>query len=334
MANIKCCISGLSFQASFFGTQDSNLYVPITEGYFHPIFAAPNKALYTLYSKHAKNMLTKTESYLLYLAFLHSSEKVLWNVPASLDPKATSTTRLIENTFSQLINVIQQTNCIVNPAFHQPSYRVSIHNSDLASLPNYIEAWEDNLTRFKAGIATQKILADLARTEAKLQECIYSSDPPAKYASVIASWADKAAEFPADKKFLYIDTIKACFNEGRMIRTPLALLKEIKEYCECNIEAGSIHFHALMDTLTNGIKSHMDYLGGSSLALGYTLLDLNTPEGKQIKESELKTSAALAQLTEQVNLEAGPPDESRYATRAEYIKAKLAYMTAKRSTGK
>ena len=40
----------------------------------------------------------------------------------------------------------------------------------------------------------------------------------------------------------------------KMFNTPLVLLKEIKDYCECNIEAGSIHFHTLIQVLQEGIS--------------------------------------------------------------------------------
>ena len=310
MAIVTCAISGIKFQVSYFSTNDSNTYIPHTEGYYHPIFAAPHKTLYSLYSKHTKNMLTTTESYLLYLAFLHSSDKVIWDSPASCDPKSNITIKIIENSFSQLLNAIEQTATIINPRFKQPKFRVTRDNSDLRNLPLWIEAWLDNISDFKEGIATELEYKKLIKVENRLTKLILSGESPEKYASVVSDWAAKAADFPNHSKEKYKHIINSCFSTNKMFNTPLAELREVKEFCESNIEAGSIHFHTLMKVLNEGIYRHTNYLGGSSLALGYTLLDLNTSEGRQIKEAELKTAAELAKIVEKAP--ETPPNELDY----------------------
>ena len=107
-----------------------------------------------------------------------------------------------------------------------------------------------------------------------------------------------------------------------MFNTPLALLAEIKDYCECNIEAGSIHFHTLSKVLKEGMARHLDYLGGSSLALGYTLLP---PEQATIEQTT--TAAAMAKIL------ATAPDKEPlredYPTSLAHLRAKLAYKVAK-----
>ena len=117
-----------------------------------------------------------------------------------------------------------------------------------------------------------------------------SGIPLDKLAGIVSEWASQAADFPHDKDDLYRKVIRSCFNATKMFNTPLATIKEVKDFCECNIQAGSVHFHTLSEILKEGIHRHVDYLGGSSLALGYTLLPVsNTPAAR--KEKEIRKSS-------------------------------------------
>lgn len=319
MATITCAISGIKFKCSHL--ESSN--ISYTEGYFHPIFALPYIQLHHLYTRHCKGELTSNDSYLLFIAFLHSSGKIEWKHPAICNPNEIITKKLIENNLAQLIRVLEQTGIICHPSFKQPSFRVNYENASLKQIPNYIKAWEDNIEDFRTGRANIKEQEDLQKAENKLSYLILSGEKPEKFSHVIASWANQAGEFPTDKAELYMRTIRSCFNTTKMFNTPLALLKEIKEFCETNIEAGSIHFHTLSQVLKEGIHRHIDYLGGSSLALGYTLLPALGVKGK---EAELKNTAELATVVANAPTEA--PKEKDYPDSLSLLKAKLAYRVA------
>lgn len=319
MAKVTCAISGIKFSCS---------YLPInldhTAGYYHPIFAVKTKTLHGLYVRHTKGELTATDSYLTFLAFLHSSDQITWRHPATLDPNSTVTRRLVENNLHQLIRVLEKTNCIFHPRFTQPSFTVTYENSGLQQIHNWIKAWEDNLTIFENGIADKEDRESLQKIENRLSNLILSGEKPEKFAHIIASWASKAAEFPVEQDETYQKTIRSCFNMTKMFNTSLALLKEIKEYCESNIEAGSIHFHTLSAVLKEGIRRHHDYLGGSSLALGYTLLP--TADTVEARDLEAKNTAEVAALA--AKAPATTPARVDYDTDLDFLRAKLAYRIA------
>jgi hypothetical protein len=195
----------------------------------------------------------------------------------------------------------------------------------MIQIANWIEAWQENIDDFKHGRADLRQIQDLQEVENKLSKLILSGEPPERYSTTIAAWASQAAEFPPASDELYQRTIRSCFNITKMFNTPLSLLKEIKEYCECNIEAGSIHFHTLSAVLKEGIKRNTDYLGGSSLALGYTLLPAEdlTPESRA---AELKNQAEVAALA--AKAPESKPVRADYASSLDFLRAELAYRVA------
>jgi len=315
MSNINCAISGITFSCE---------HLPITitkgEGYFHPIFALPQKKLLPLFSEHCMGHLTHTDSYLLFLAYLHSTEQVTWRQPASCSPADPATIKLIENNLRQLIEVIELTNIILLPSFTQPSFVVDSDNSLLQQVPNWILAWDKNIADFKDGNRAIRFQESVKKLENKLSYHILSGEQPKNFSHIIASWADKAAGFPLDRSEQWQRVIRSCFNSEKMFSTPLPLLKEIKAYCEENLEVGSIHFHTLYATLKEGISRHTDFLGLSSEALGYTLLPSDCSKG----EAEIEVIKALA--TEEA------PRRIDYSSDVDFLRAKLRYAVASRST--
>lgn len=316
MATLICAISGVKIKVS-------NVPMHLNEsiGYYHPIFALPYKRLFGLYSKHCKGELTPTDSYLLFLAFLHATDQVSWQAPATLDPTSIQTEILIENNLRQLITVVELTHAIVNPRFKQPSYVVHKENSDLRSVHNWIRAWEDNIEAFKNNYRAIQEHDDLLRIEKKLSWYIKSGLDTIQYASIVANWAEKAAEFPEDKAEYWKKIIRSCFNMERMFSTPLSDLKELKAYVEENIEPGSIHYHTLYEIIKTGIANHSDFLGLDN-SFGFTLLPASAGKG----EEEIETIKLTAPETE--------PQRKDYSTGVEYLKARLKYRVAKNAAAK
>jgi len=315
MAKINCAISGLTLQVS---------HVPLTIqtelGYYHPIFALPYKRLFGLYSKHCKGELTATDSYLLFLAFLNATDQVTWKAPCSLDPNDSKTVYLVENNLRQLITVLEMSSAIITPTFKQPSFTVHKDNSQLKQIHNWIAAWEDNIEAFRNNYREQKLQDTLTKLENKLSWYIKSGLSEKEYSFAVANWAEKAAVFPTEKAEYWKKIIRSCFNSERMFSTPLSDIKELKTFCEDNIEAGSIHFHTLTKILKEGITRHTDFLGLPSV--GYTLLPANSTK----VDEELEAIKATAPSTE--------PTRSQYDTEVEYIRARLKYNVALRAASK
>ena len=298
-----------------------------TEGYFHPIFALPQRSLYTLYQKHCKGQLLPVDSYLLFMAFLHSSNKIKWDHPVTVNPNDTRVKKLVANNIAQLIRVLEKSAIIRHPGFKQPGFKMTYHTADLSYIGNWIKAWEENIEFFNRTRADIRTRQSLMEIESKLSYLILSGEKPEKFANVIANWASEAAVFPPQHDEEWKKVIRSCFNITKMFNTPLSLLKEIKEYCECNIEAGSIHFHTLSEVLKEGISRHVDYLGGSSLALGYTILPtLST--GSEIGDRALEQKNRAELLTIAATAGSSPPVRSDYPTELAFIKARLAYRVA------
>lgn len=311
MAKITCAISGITFSCN---------HAPCTlqavDGYFHPIFALPYKKLYGLYSKHCKGELTPTDSYLLFLSFLHSTEQITWKHPATCKPTDSSTISLIENNLGQLIRVVEATGIIRHPSFKQPSFTCTLDSSDLHSISNWIAAWQENIQDFTTGARDQRLYESLQKLENKLSYYLKSGLSPERYAFAVAAWADRAAEFPAPKRELWMKTIRTCYNSSKMFSTPLDRLREIKAYCEENIEAGSIHSFSLMQTLKEGISRHTDYLGMNPIALGYTLMPIDSSVN----------DAAVEAVKSKATLEA--PSRLDYQSDGDFLRARLRYRVA------
>lgn len=316
MTRVTCAISGIRFECSYFET----LAIPHTEGYFHPIFAAPYKQLHRFYTAHTKGQLTSNDSYLLFIAFLHSSDAITWKYPAACNPNDIRTKRLVEANIHQLITVLEKSACIRYPAFKQPCYNVTLANSDLESVPAWIAAWEANIEHFLYGRHLQCDVEKLQKVENRLSRLILSGEKPERYSHIIAEWADKSAEFPPNEAEEWKRIIRSSYSTNKMFATPIAILREIKDYCECNIEAGSIHFHSLQLVLKEGISRHVNYLGATNTSdLGYTLLPID------ITKADKNTAEIIALADKAPDKE---PVEADYSSSVDFLRARLAYRVA------
>jgi len=295
------------------------MYLAASVGMAHPIFYLPQKHLWNLYKRHCSQEqgFSKTDSYLLFLALLHSTDQVAFSCPASCDPLSSETQRLIEGNIKQLVDVIQLTNTIQVPSFKQPSFVVSPDTSPLLQVPNWIEAWNTNIENFRSGARGQRLQESLQKTENRLSYFIRSGSPTSSYSQVVASWAAKAAGFPPPKTDRWMKIIRSCFDSAKIFSIPLLEIREVKGYCEENIPVGSVHFHTLMEVLKEGISRHTDYLGMNPVALGYTLLDVDT------SVNEARVAEVLAQAPVEAPTYISHPDP------VEYLKAKLAYLLNK-----
>ncbi len=323
MAKVTCAISGIQFSCDHF--QNPPLAIPHTIGYFHPIFAASYGDLYRLYYQHTKGKLPPTDSYLLFLAFLHSSKQIDWQHPVTLNPTARTTIQLVENNIGQLVAILEKTAVLQSSLFEQPSFIVSYDNSNLRQISNWIHAWEENLANYRVNRAGIMLAEKLTAVSNKLSKLVRTPDKPiSDYADVIAEWADRAAGFPPQSAALWCKTIESCFSPSKMFNTPLTLLKEIKDYVECNIEVDAIHFHSVIEVLTAGIARHVDYLGGGAFARGYELL----PRDPFIDQINRKADDQILEIIASAGT--APPDRDDYDSPLAYLKARLAYSAAQR----
>ena len=321
MANVTCAISGLEYKVP---------HVPVTlanRETAHPIFYLPQKKLLGIYSRYHKGHLTPTDSYLLFLALIHSTDSVAFTETITLKPAHVDTQKLIANNIKQLVDVIWQTDAIEHPSFKQPSYIIRPDTADLSCISGWIAAWKQNIYDFKYSRASEAEYEKLTKLENKLSYIMRVGLHDANLSNAVANWADMAAAFPLAKRELYKATIRKCFNCKVMFSTPKELLIEIKEYCEENIEAGSEHFHVLMETLKEGYRNHMDYLGTiptlesltsipSDSISSYTLHSID----ESVEETNIKAAIAKAPATE--------PVRHNYSDPVAYVRDKLRFRVA------
>jgi len=324
MARVTCAISGIRLEISGF----SSLSLPHTVGYYHPIFTLPEKKLYQYYIDHCHGRLQSVDSYLLFLALLNSSGKITWEHPSVCDPNESRTKMLVQNNIAQLVRILEKTSVIKHPMFKQPSFRLTYDNSHLDQIPNWIKAWENNLTEFNNNRASIRIRQTIAEIERKLSEVVIYGEDPEKYAHLVAEWACQASDFPPDKKDLWKATIRSCYNSMKMLNTDSELLLEIKDYCECNLEAGSLYFHTLCNTLREGLSRKTNHLGGGFSTTDFELAPkLGSKESIEAWKREQLANEQLLNLA--MNADAEEPKEHSYPNKLTFLKAKLAYRVAK-----
>lgn len=316
MAKVICAISGLELKVSYVGMtlRDRELA--------HPIFYLPQKKLLTMYEMYIQGKYNDIDSYLLFLALLNATDHVKFACPVKY--RGEHTQKVIANNIDMLVQVMWKSAVITHPAFKQPKYIITdtIKTNSLLGIGEWLDLWQENITIFHMGYARQKHLAKLSSIEKKLERVILSGTTGPQLAMNVAKWADKAAEFPKDKRELWMKTIRKCFNSAAMFSTPKALLKEIKTYCEGEIEVGTIHFHKLMEVLREGEQRHNDFLGLGDISLPSAKVSTNYTMMDEEVASNAETNS-LIDIIAKAPTE--PPSRENYPSSVAYLRAKLNY---------
>jgi hypothetical protein len=334
MAKLTCSKSSVLFSCE---------HMPITlssREYAHPMFSVSKKKLLGLSGKWAANQLSPTESYLLYLSLLDSTDLIIWRVPAIY---TNQTAQIVSNNMEQLIRIIGKIDVISHPAFVLPKFAISPDTCDLTNSVHWIQAWHTNYVDWYDGLAesaaAEKLKSTLSTREESLHRLIKSPTSKAnesQLAPILAGWAEVAGGFPSfktlhpvTKTYLPVSEywkqiIRACANEDSIWKFPLSDITELIEHCEDNVIHGSIYAHALMKLLRSGAKKHTDYLGFGDVDLSgrsatvFSLLDATSSAGDANKLAAIQSA---------------PDHEPRpqsYPNRFAYLKAKLSWDMAQR----
>lgn len=269
MANITCSKSGVRFNCE-------HMPIVLAEStYVHPLFHVPQKRLIALAGNWAAGKLTPTESYLLYLALLDSTELIQWRTHATYIGAATDA--VVANGMEQLLHIIAKINIIHHPNFALPSFAIGKDTADLSNSFHWIEAWKQNYTDWYESYLdsrkSEELKDKINHREEALQRLIKSSTPVEAYAATLADWAAAAGAFPTSSTIHPItkqqieladywkQIIRTIANEDKLWRYPRADIAELIDHCEDNIQHGNIYAHKLMAYLRGGIKAYDNYLG-------------------------------------------------------------------------
>jgi hypothetical protein len=321
---ILCSLSGIEFNAEHFpGTFYSREIS-------HPIFYLPQKRLLSYTGKWASGELTRTDSYLLFLALLNSSEQVEFRSPVFRNEQTDS---LVALNMESLVRTVIKINAVRNPSVTFPRFAITHETRFLSNVHHWIEAWKDAYTDFENGTRRDYETRKLIHREAALQRMIKNPHKDIReYAAQLAEWAAVAGEFPTFPIQSPWNSLKiSCAEYWKAIIIRAAKneflhsvsgndLQELLEHCEDKIPVGSIYSHALFKLLRHAKERLTNYLGFGDVDLRstYTLLD----ESTTIEAANIKAMVDSAPLT--------PPRPEEYPNKFKYLQAKLKWDMARK----
>lgn len=326
MAKILCALSGISFTCEHF---------PITlesRETYHPIFDVSQKKLLPYLGKWSSNQLTLTDSYLLFLSLLHSSELVQFRTSVL---RTTATDSIVAQNMEFLAKTVIKLNTVSTPAKLFPSFAITSDTRDLSNVHHWIENWKEHYDDFQNGLRRDYDTRKLVKRESALERLIKSPHKPiSSYSSQLADWASIAGQFPSyavKSPFNGFNIalsdywkliISRCANESQLYSVPKADLEELIEHCEENIGAtGSIFSHALFKVLRTAQRKQASFLGYGDKDIGETTYSI------------LESSDDVEDLNIKLMIDTAPefePKPDQYPTKFEFMRAKARWDMAKR----
>jgi hypothetical protein len=325
---ILCGISGLEFSCDHFPAYLSSREVT------HPIFNLPQKKLISYLGKWASSELTPTDSYLLFLAILNSSELVEFRVPVC---RSHETDSIVAQNMEHLAKIVSRLNTVTNPGVCFPHYAIGPETKFLSNIKYWIENWNEAYKDYQDGYSKEYESRKLITREAALERLIKNPHLPiSAYASKIAEWASIAGNFPeylTTSPFsglkismgdYWKEIIQKCSREESLFSVPQVDIADLLEHCELNISIGTIYSNALFKVLRHALERQKNFLG---------LGDMDLTRGKyQILGADDTTETANIKAM----IDSAPETEptlAQYPNKLAFLKAKLRWQMAKKYSG-
>lgn len=318
---ITCAYSGLQIQVQHFPASLSHREC------CHPIFAIPQKSLLSYLRKWSNAELTSTDSYLLYLALLNSTDLVEFRIAARFIPGKTDS--IVANNMESLARCISYSNIIKHPSFVLPRIAITPETATLTNSNIWVQNWMECYYNFQQGFLREREIQKIRQREALLQTFIKNINKPINhYAKILADWAAEAGEFPLFPITIEGASIRICDYwkqiiikccKSEAIFTILAEdLEELITHCEDNIEHGSIYAHTLMELLRAGQRRQKNYLGLGDVDLS----DSNTTYRIIAEDTSIEDATKLAMID---SAPTEKPVEGNYPSKIAFLRAKLKY---------
>jgi len=324
---ILCSISGVEFTTEFF---PATLY---SREVTHPIFHLPQKKLLSYLGKWSASELTPTDSYLLFLSILNSSDLVEFRVPAF---RTELTNSIVAQNMEALAKIVSRLNTVTNPSVIFPHMAVTPDTKTLTQVSGWIESWQDSYQEYQEGSFREYDHRKLLSREAALERLIKNPHlPVSAYASKIADWAAVAGDFPEHTKLnpltqtkmpcseYWKQIIQRCSREESIFAVPQNDIAYLLEYCETNIPIGTIYSNALFKVLRHAIQRQKNFLGFGDA-------DIGTP-GAKGTYTILGTSDTTEKANMQAMIDSAPdhePSAGEYPNKLAFLKAKLRWQMA------
>lgn len=313
---VLCAYSGLEFNVQYF---PGTLYDASDT---HPIFHLSQKKLIGYTAKWAGRELTETDTYLLYLALLNSTDLIKWRVPAI---QTKSGMAHIEQTMESLIRIIGKINVVQSPSLVLPSFVISTETRYLTNCQYWILTWEDALQAWHDGYRSITIAEKLRNREAALEKLIKNSQKKVEsYANILADWAAIAGDFPESTTLVgqnqislreYWKTIiRAAASDLAILSIPTDDIRELLDHCRAYVENGTIFSHTLFNFLERALDKQRNPFGLGETT--FRILDAR---------SSVEDANKLAMIDSAPKAE---PRQGDYKNKFEFLKARLSYQQA------
>lgn len=310
MAKILCAYSGIEFSCEHFPISLTQREAS------HPIFHVPQKRLLGFISKWSAHELTPTDSYLLFLALLNSSDHVEFRVPVVRHLK---TEQIIANNMEYLARTVIKLNSVTHPGVVFPRFAISPETKKLDNIHHWLESWDQSYRDFLDGYRDISTSQKLVRREAALEKLIKNPfKDTAIYSHVLADWVAEASDdWPRDKTGKYWqEIIQKCCTDHGVFAIPLKHIQELLEHLDLNLPAGTIFSHKVKEVLRKAIAKQKDFLG-----IGTTTFEI-LDESDSVEKANLSVIIQKAPDHE--------PSREEYPTSLAFLKARLAWKMAQR----
>ena len=322
---ILCAYSSIEFSCDHFPG-----YLSSRESH-HPIFSVPQKKLLSYLGKWSRGHLTSTDSYLLFLSLLKSTDLVEFRVPAI---RTETTDSIVALNMEQLAKTVSKINSVINPAVAFPRYVISPDTRTLDNIHYWIENWESAYQDFKDGYRSAHESQKLIARESALERLIKNPHRPiSTYSAQLADWSAVAGSFPVftlRSPFTGLQVscsdywkvlISKCAHEESIFSIRRKDLEELLEHCEEHIPIGSIYSNSLFKVLRHALERQKNYLGLGDLDISRSTYEIMTDRS----DTEAANISAMVQAAPEHE-----PKESEYPSKLAFLRAKMRWSLSKK----
>lgn len=326
-SNLQLSISHLSSNIDIMASYKLRL--------IHPIFNLPQQYLYNLYQRYLAGALTQDETRLLFLAYLNSTELLIWRCPSKIS-LATATFNM-----DRLVSIATRIITVPNHKEHFPSLLIDSDTCELTRIKQWLETLEECAIELSNGYRNQLRINEVRAKEDILSRLLrHPNKDKSKYVTKLSNWVADAAQFPTS--LVTIDSgeqvpcseywkqvIRACGNpKVNIYSLNKGDILDILDHLEDNLELGTTFSNAIWELLESTV-SRMDNLLGIDFSNPYQIV--SSANSARIDPNML----ALAQAEQQAMLEltagidiSAPPSREQFNSTVDYLKAKAKYNLA------
>src|ERR1700753_2501888 len=160
MTTIVCALSGITYKVEHFP------YTINDRTEYHPILGLPTKKLLSFIPKWVDGKLTPTESKLLFLGLLNSTQAIEFRAQAI---PSESTVAYNMERLSKIVNWIDS---VKLPSLPIPHFSITHDNQHLENVKHWIDAWYEVRQDFETGRVVRTNLDKQLAREAALTRII------------------------------------------------------------------------------------------------------------------------------------------------------------------